>query len=130
MSFHVGSQQRDPEAWAHPIAAAARVFKRCARDGLRPWLLDLGGGFPALYEGAAAPRTAYGEAIERHLRRAFGDAPPATLVEPGRGIVGDAGTLVTSSSAWSTAAACAGSSSTPASSPAWSRHSTRPSATG
>ena len=26
LSFHVGSQQRDPEAWAAPIAAAARVF--------------------------------------------------------------------------------------------------------
>ncbi len=35
ISFHVGSQQRDPEAWAAPIGAAATVFEalRPARAG-------------------------------------------------------------------------------------------------
>jgi ornithine decarboxylase len=96
VSFHVGSQQRDPEAWAKPVAAAASVFEALRVDGLEPWLLDIGGGFPApLDEGCPAPET-YGAAIERHLAAAFGDRLPTTIAEPGRGIAADAGVLVTS----------------------------------
>jgi ornithine decarboxylase len=96
LCFHVGSQQRDPEAWAAPIAAAGRIFTLLRNSGLDPTILDLGGGFPAEYDEGCPPIEAYGEAVERHLRLAFGDARPRTIVEPGRGIVGDAGTLVAS----------------------------------
>ena len=94
LSFHVGSQQRDPEAWNAPIEAAARVFRTLRRQGVELRLLDLGGGFPAHLEGGCPPLAAYGAAIERHLSRHFGDHRPETLVEPGRAVVGDAGTLV------------------------------------
>jgi ornithine decarboxylase len=97
VSFHVGSQQRDPEAWAAPIAAAARVFAALRAEGLRPTLLDLGGGFPVrLAEDATAgcpPLAEYGEVIERNLARAFGADRPRTLIEPGRAVVGEAGVL-------------------------------------
>ena len=96
VSFHVGSQQRDPEAWAGPIAASARVFELLRTRGIFPSVLDLGGGFPASHEEGCRPVSSYGEAIDRHLRHSFGDDRPETLVEPGRGIVGDAGTLVAS----------------------------------
>jgi len=96
VTFHVGSQQRDPEAWAGPIAAAAHVFELLRRRGLSPRLLDLGGGFPAVYHDGCRPVSAYGEAIGRHLDEAFGDDRPETIIEPGRGIVGDAGTVVSS----------------------------------
>ncbi|HEX6917238.1 MAG TPA: alanine racemase, partial [Phycicoccus sp.] len=43
VSFHVGSQQRNPHAWAAPIGSAARVFAGARAAGLHPWLLDLGG---------------------------------------------------------------------------------------
>jgi ornithine decarboxylase len=95
VSFHVGSQQRDPEAWAKPIAAAAAVFDALRADGLEPWLLDLGGGFPAPLDEGCPPPEAYGAAIERHLAAAFGDRRPVTIAEPGRGIAADAGVLVT-----------------------------------
>jgi ornithine decarboxylase len=95
VAFHVGSQQRDPGAWDSPVAAAARVFARLREDGLEPWLLDLGGGFPAHHEGECVPLAAYGAAIELQLRRHFGKSRPRTLVEPGRAVVSDAGTLVT-----------------------------------
>jgi ornithine decarboxylase len=94
ISFHVGSQQRDTAAWDRPIAASARVFAALRADGLEPWLLDLGGGFPAHLEGGCLPMASYAAAIERALRRHFGDRRPRTLVEPGRGVVADAGTLV------------------------------------
>ena len=96
VSFHVGSQQRDPSAWDAPVAASARVFATLRGAGLAPWLLDLGGGFPARLEGGCLPLAAYGAAIETSLRRHFGDRRPSTLVEPGRAVVADAGTLVTS----------------------------------
>ena len=96
VSFHVGSQQRDPEAWGRPITAAATVFGALRAEGLAPWLLDLGGGFPARLDEGCPPPEAYGAAIERHLAAAFGDRRPTTVVEPGRGIAADAGVLVTS----------------------------------
>lgn len=94
VSFHVGSQQRDPQAWDGPIAGAARVFTTVRAHGIVPWLLDLGGGFPAHLEGGCPPLASYGAAIELSLRRHFAVHRPATLVEPGRAIVADAGTLV------------------------------------
>jgi ornithine decarboxylase len=95
VSFHVGSQQRDPEAWSAPIASAARVFEELRAVGLDPWLLDLGGGFPARLDDGCPPPEAYGAAIDRHLAAAFGDHRPTTIAEPGRGIAAEAGVLVT-----------------------------------
>lgn len=95
-AFHVGSQQRDPAAWSAPVEASARVFRALRADGLRPRLVDLGGGFPADHHGDHPDLPAYGAAIRAALRAAFGDDVPRTLVEPGRGLVGDAGTLVSS----------------------------------
>jgi ornithine decarboxylase len=94
VAFHVGSQQRDPQAWGAPIHAAAEVFDRLRATGLHPTYLDLGGGFPARHEGFTPPLSRYGEVLREHLRSAFGSRQPHLLVEPGRGIVGDAGTLV------------------------------------
>jgi ornithine decarboxylase len=92
--FHVGSQQRDPRAWRRPVEASAAVFAGARALGLRPRLLDLGGGFPAGLEGHTPPLAAYGRLIDEALRAAFGTDRPQTLAEPGRGIVGDAGTVV------------------------------------
>jgi ornithine decarboxylase len=96
VSFHVGSQQRDPGAWATPVAASARVFAGLRDHGLRPWLLDLGGGFPARLVGDEPAITEYAAAIRSALVSSFGSDVPQTLIEPGRGIVGEAGTVVTS----------------------------------
>jgi ornithine decarboxylase len=95
IAFHVGSQQRDPQAWDAPIGAAARIFEALGVEDRSRFLLDLGGGFPAHLEGECPPMPSYGAAIEQSLRRHFGDNRPRILVEPGRGVVADAGTLVT-----------------------------------
>ena len=94
VSFHVGSQQRDPEMWAAPIASAATVFERLRAAGLDPWLLDIGGGFPASLDADCPPPEVYGAAIERHLAASFGDGRPTVIAEPGRGVAADAGVLV------------------------------------
>ena len=80
--------------WAAPIASAATVFARLRAAGLEPWLLDIGGGFPASLDAECPPPEAYGAAIDRHLTTSFGDRRPTTIAEPGRGVAADAGILV------------------------------------
>jgi ornithine decarboxylase len=98
IAFHVGSQQRDPHAWDQPIAIAAEVFRAVRSRGLRPWLLDIGGGFPAMsHADPVEPLAVYGVAIQRALAQSFGQrGRPALAVEPGRSLVADAGVLVAS----------------------------------
>jgi ornithine decarboxylase len=96
VSFHVGSQQRDPQAWAAPVRSAAGVFDAVRAAGHHPWLIDLGGGFPARLDADLPPVAEYGRTIDRVLTETFGADRPQTLVEPGRGIARDAGTLVAS----------------------------------
>lgn len=95
VTFHVGSQQRDPNAWREPVERASQVYGRLIRDGIEPWLIDLGGGFPADLDGSHPALSVYAEAIEDALRTSFGGSRPRVLVEPGRGLVADAGRLHT-----------------------------------
>jgi ornithine decarboxylase len=94
LAFHVGSQQRDPSRWEPPIAVAAEVFGQLRNRGLSPSVLDIGGGLPAAHEGEHPDLDAYCHSIDASIERHFGTQRPEFIVEPGRGIVGDAGTLV------------------------------------
>ena len=96
IAFHVGSQQREPKRWHRPIAEAARIFERLRLHHVRPWLLDIGGGLPADHLGGHPELAAYVDTIQTAISRHFGDRAPRLVVEPGRGIAGDAGTLVSS----------------------------------
>ncbi|WP_349360013.1 type III PLP-dependent enzyme [Stappia sp.] len=93
VSFHVGSQQADVEAWDQALAVSARIFREMAERGISLSMVNLGGGFPARYlkEVPGVPR--YGEAILRALAEHFGNRIPQTIIEPGRGMVGDAGVI-------------------------------------
>lgn len=95
VSFHVGSQQNDPEQWDEAVAAAATVMRTLEADGLDLPMVNLGGGFPAAYRDAVPSAAAYGAAIDAALRRHFGNRLPGIIVEPGRGLVGDAGIVET-----------------------------------
>lgn len=93
VSFHVGSQQTEPQAWSAAIAHAAWVFRACAHRGVDLVLLNVGGGLPAHYHTRVPPLGDYAEAIDAALQREFGSARPKLLIEPGRYLVGDAGLL-------------------------------------
>jgi ornithine decarboxylase len=93
VSFHVGSQQGNPEAWDQALTAAADVFRNCAERGIHLSMVNLGGGFPAKYLKEMPAVEVYGNAIFQALRRHFGNAIPETIIEPGRGMVGDAGVI-------------------------------------
>ena len=93
ISFHVGSQQRNPHAWDRALASVAAVFRECGERGMTLSMVNLGGGFPAKYLKNVPTVKAYGTAIFRALRRHFGNRIPETIVEPGRGLVGNAGAI-------------------------------------
>jgi ornithine decarboxylase len=93
ISFHVGSQQRKVKAWDRALAQAATVFRDCAERGINLSMVNLGGGFPTKYLKDVPPVVQYGRAIFRALRKHFGNAIPETIIEPGRGMVGNAGQI-------------------------------------
>ncbi len=93
ISFHVGSQQRDTAAWDDAIAQAAALFRDVAEHGIELDLVNLGGGFPTRYRTDIPESEAYGVAIRHSLSRHFGNRQPRTIIEPGRGMVGNAGVI-------------------------------------
>ena len=93
ISFHVGSQQRNPQAWDRALASAAAVFRDCGERGMTLSMVNLGGGFPTRYLKNVPTVKTYGAAIFRALRRHFGNRIPETIIEPGRGMVGNAGVI-------------------------------------
>jgi ornithine decarboxylase len=93
VSFHVGSQQPNPEAWDKALAAAAGVFRTLSDRGIQLRMVNLGGGFPAKYLKKIPLVKTYGRAISNALRKHFGNRIPETIIEPGRGMVGEAGVI-------------------------------------
>ena len=93
ISFHVGSQQKNVKSWDRALASAASIFRACAERGIALAMVNLGGGFPARYLKDVPTVRTYGNAIFRALRKHFGNAIPETIMEPGRGLVGNAGVI-------------------------------------
>ena len=95
VSFHVGSQQTDPNQWDGAIAKVAQLFARLAEQGVKLKMINLGGGFPAHYGSPILPEKIYAEAILKSLHKYFGFNLPEVMIEPGRSLVGDAGVIQT-----------------------------------
>jgi ornithine decarboxylase len=95
VSFHVGSQQRDPAQWDRAVAEAAWLFRELEQNDVQLTMLNIGGGFPTRYRKSLPAMADYGKAIEESLHRHFGNRIPDVIVEPGRQIVGSAGVIQT-----------------------------------
>ncbi len=93
VSFHVGSQQGNTEAWDGALASASMIFRECALRGISLSMVNLGGGFPTKYLKQVPGVESYGDAIFRALTKHFGNRLPETIIEPGRGMVGNAGII-------------------------------------
>jgi ornithine decarboxylase len=93
VSFHVGSQQSNPRMWDGALKSAAEIFRDLAERGVQLQMVNLGGGFPTRYLKDVPAVKTYGAAIFRALRRHFGNRIPETIIEPGRGMVGNAGVI-------------------------------------
>lgn len=94
ISFHVGSQQREISAWDAAIAQAHSLFEWLDKEHIRLHAMNMGGGFPADYLVKSNPLAIYAEEINFYVKAYFGDSAPVIYLEPGRGLVGEAGVLV------------------------------------
>jgi ornithine decarboxylase len=93
ISFHVGSQQTDPGQWDRALEAAAKIFRDLADRGIDLDMVNLGGGFPTRYLKDIPAMSVYGGKIFDAIRQRFGNRIPRTIIEPGRGMVGNAGVI-------------------------------------
>ncbi len=95
VSFHVGSQQRDIDVWDGAIAKVKVIFERLQEEaGIKLEMINMGGGFPAIYLQKTNELATYTEEIKRFLKEDFGENIPRIILEPGRSLVGDAGVIV------------------------------------
>ena len=92
VTFHVGSQCRNPENWRVGIEKARGVFDAMLKSGLRPRLLDIGGGFPVRHVKPIPSIEVIGEVVNEALR-AFPEEV-RVVAEPGRYLVSDAAYFV------------------------------------
>ncbi len=94
LTFHPGSQSRDPAVYVRHIEAARRIVDTAATHIST---LNVGGGFPASYPLSRSPdHTNFFEAIEAATARCFDDVGrPLLECEPGRGLVASSMSLLT-----------------------------------
>lgn len=93
VSFHVGSQQRDLTQWDIAVGKTKMLFTALAEAGIELKMINLGGGFPAKYRTRIPGSDQYGQAIMAAMTKHFGNSLPQMIIEPGRGIAGDAGII-------------------------------------
>lgn len=93
VSFHVGSQAMNPTAWATAINDIADVTRQA---GVAIDILDIGGGFPSIYNMASPPPAEdYANIISSSIRASSELKDSDLWCEPGRSIVAEAESLLT-----------------------------------
>jgi ornithine decarboxylase len=94
LTFHPGSQSREPQTYVRHIEAAARI---AGTAGIRLSRLNVGGGFPADYPNSkGGPLEIFFHTIGQAVTRSFGAGlEPELECEPGRGLVATCMSLLT-----------------------------------
>jgi len=92
VTFHVGSQCRNPQNWRVGIERAKKVFADMQLAGLNPRLLNIGGGYPVRH---IKPIPSI-EIIAEVINNAIADLPDniRIMAEPGRYLVSDSAYFV------------------------------------
>ena len=93
VSFHVGSQCMRPDAFR---TAMDMVNRAIVEAGVLVDIVDVGGGFPAIYPGMTPPPMIdYVNAIKTGFEEMFVAQNAKLWAEPGRALVAEAGSTVT-----------------------------------
>jgi ornithine decarboxylase len=92
VTFHVGSQCRNPENWRVGIEKARTLFDVMTKAGLKPRMLDIGGGFPVRHVKPIPSIEVIGEVVNEALKAFPEDV--RVVAEPGRYMVSDAAYFV------------------------------------
>ena len=100
VSVHIGSQIRQSEPFGAAAARVVGLVHELLADGHRITSVDLGGGLGIEYEAAqpfdpAQRVAAYAEALLGAMRPLLGARGVQLLLEPGRFLVAQAGSLIT-----------------------------------
>jgi len=92
VTFHVGSQCRNPQNWRVGIERATKVFEEMRHLGLTPRLLNIGGGYPVRHVKPIPSIEVIGDVVNA----AISDLPEdiRVMAEPGRYLVSDAAYFV------------------------------------
>ena len=93
ISWHIGSQTKHPEMWYDTLELMGNLWDEAAMHGHELTLVNIGGGFPAYYGVEITPPEEYGRKLMNRVRKQFPGAE-YIMVEPGRGLVGSAGCIV------------------------------------
>lgn len=92
VSFHVGSQAMKPSAWAQAMSDASRVI---IEAGVTVDIVDVGGGFPAIYADQSPPEMdAYVAMVMRSFENMFVLENAELWCEPGRALVAESESLL------------------------------------
>jgi ornithine decarboxylase len=94
LSFYVGSQATQARRWADGIRVIKPVIEELAAEGVTLEMINIGGGFPVLYDNhKTAPHLAE---IVANIHNVMHVLPyiPKIIMEPGRGIVASSTVLV------------------------------------
>lgn len=94
ISFHVGSQASDSNAWAHAIKAIRSVLRDLKEKGIEIEVLNLGGGYPCNYGSSDLISPLHEISAVTNAQYKKLPYQPQLMLEPGRGIVADTGILV------------------------------------
>ncbi|HWI37103.1 MAG TPA: type III PLP-dependent enzyme [Burkholderiales bacterium] len=92
ITFHVGSQCRNPENWRVALEKSRTLFDVMLKAGLKPRLLNIGGGYPVRHVKPIPSIEVIGTVVNEGLK-AFPD-DVQVIAEPGRYLVSDAGYFV------------------------------------
>jgi ornithine decarboxylase len=93
VSFHVGSQHANARSLGQgALSPCSGVFRQDGRAGITLKMVNMGGGFPTRYLKDVPGRRPMGKRSSR-AAQAFRQPHPATIIEPGRGMVGNAGAI-------------------------------------
>jgi ornithine decarboxylase len=93
LCFHVGSQCTNFDNYVQALNMSAQVLEETAGRGYKLKLLDIGGGFPAPYDGSIQRFRDLAKVLNAEFRRLF-PKELEILAEPGRFMVATAATLV------------------------------------
>ncbi|MFP3205944.1 MAG: type III PLP-dependent enzyme [Hydrogenobaculum sp.] len=96
ITFHVGSQCNNLRNWFIGIKKAWELWEKAIYKDIKLTMLNLGGGIPVNYQYESLSIRDIGSYIEALLQKYFLIKPMEIQIEPGRGLVGDAGVLVSS----------------------------------
>ena len=93
--FHVGSQCTRSNTWKDAIKKAGIAWRLAEKNGIELQGLNIGGGFPIKYIRSVISVDEIAEMVKSSIREEIPKVKQI-LVEPGRALVGEAGTIVAS----------------------------------